>query len=287
MNRQKIAILADSCADIPPEVLAEQKDIFIVPLKIRCHDGEFDDGVNIFAEDIYARQEAGELPRTSLPDGATVERTLDQIAAKGYEKVIAIMLSGALSGTYNMVRVQGEERGDLQVKVFDSKNGSLGIGIMVYQTLLDIQSGMEWDQLLGRVEHYISNTFPFFTVDTLEYLRKGGRIGRITALAGTMLNIKPIIHFDEEGQLKSIAKVRGRKQVMDKLIAMVKGLLGDHKRYNIAVANGGAPEEMKELGERLKKACPNYLHYWEGKLDATLSVYVGKGLIGAGVQLLD
>ena len=287
MNQQKIAILTDSCADIPKEIASARDDLFIVPLKIRCHDGEFADGVNIFAEDIYRRQEAGELPATSLPDGATVEQTLNEIAARGYERVIAIMLSGALSGTYNMIRVQGEERQDLQIRVFDSKNGSLGIGIMVYQTLIDIEAGMPWDQLLKRVEHYVANTFPFFSVDTLEYLQKGGRIGRITALAGTMLNIKPIIHFDEEGQLKSISKVRGRKQVIDKLIVMVKNLVGEHKRYNIAVANGGAREEMKELGARLKQACPYYLHYWEGELDATLSVYVGKGLLGAGIQFLD
>ena len=162
MNQQKIAILTDSCADIPKEIASARDDLFIVPLKIRCHDGEFADGVNIFAEDIYRRQEAGELPATSLPDGATVEQTLNEIAARGYERVIAIMLSGALSGTYNMIRVQGEERQDLQIRVFDSKNGSLGIGIMVYQTLIDIVTAdKQFERLCKWVYEYQVETGRF------------------------------------------------------------------------------------------------------------------------------
>ncbi|MCI8593730.1 MAG: DegV family protein [Oscillospiraceae bacterium] len=286
MNQQKIAILADSCADISPEVLAGRKEVFVVPLKILCKDGEFYDGVDIFAPDVYARQAKGELPRTSLPDGATMERTLDEIAAQGYEKVIALMLSGGLSGTYNMMRIYGEERKDLDVRVYDTRNGSLGIGIMVYQLLLDMDAGLGWEELLKRAEHYIGNTFPFFSVDTLEFLQKGGRIGRVTALAGTMLQIKPIIIFDHDGQLKSTAKVRGRRQLIDRFVELVKQKVGSHARYNIAVAHGGAFEAMQELGEKLKQALPNYIHYWEGELDATLSTYIGSGVLGAGVQLL-
>ena len=287
MNQQKIAILTDSCADIPPAVAAEHEEIFVLPLKIRCEDGEYSDGVDIFASDVYARLKAGELPRTSLPEGADVERALDAIAARGYEKVIAIMLSGGLSGTYNMVRLHGEERKDLDVRVFDSKSGSLGIGIMVYQTLLDMEQGLAWEEVLKKVEHHIANTFPFFSVDTLEYLQKGGRIGRITALAGTMLNIKPIISFAPDGQLKNVSKVRGRRQVMNRLIELVKEKVGGHKKYNLAVAHGGALEEMKELGARLRQALPDYINYWEGEMDATLSVYIGDGILGAGAMLLD
>lgn len=287
MNPQKIALLTDSCADLPTG-LRQDKPIFVVPLRILCQDGEYADGVDLFAEDVYRRLAAGELPRTSLPTGGSITETLDRIAAEGYEKVLAVMLSSGLSGTYNMVRIQGEARKDLEVVVFDSVSGSLGMGAVLLQAWADIQGGMAWETLIhSRVPQLIDSTFPFFSVDTLEYLQKGGRIGKITALAGTMLNIKPLITFSKDGQLQSVAKVRGRKAVQDKLIDLVGRSLGSHKRYNLAVANGGAPAEMELVRQKLITALPDYDHIWEGEIDGTLSVYIGDGVLGAAVQVLD
>lgn len=264
------------------------KPIFMVPLKIRCEDGEFSDGVDIFAADIYARQAAGELPQTSLPNGGSVKEVFDHIAALGYEKVIALHLSSGLSGTFNMVHIQGESRSDLEVATFDSVSGSLGMGIMVLQLWEDIQAGMSWTELVERrVPFLVDHTHPFFSVDTLEYLQKGGRIGKVTALAGSMLNIKPIMGFAEDGQLFSVAKVRGRKAVQGKFLELLKAQLQGHKRYNLAVANGGAPEEMAELAIKMKETFPHYESFCHGELDATLSVYIGSGVLGACIQFLD
>ena len=202
--------------------------------------------------------------------------------------MLAIHLSSGLSGTYNMIRLLCESRHDLEIAVFDSLSGALGMGISVLQAWEDIENGMSWDELVKeRVPRLLANTYPFFSVDTLEYLAKGGRIGKVTAMAGTMLSIKPLITFAGDGQLQSIAKVRGRKAVQDKLIELVRKSLGDHKRYNLAVANGGAPEEMAQLRTRMEQLFPNYDHFWQGEMDATLSVYIGKGALGACVQVLD
>ena len=286
-NPEKIALLTDSTADLTP-AMREGKPIYVVPLKIRCDDGEFSDGVDIFAQDVYDRLHRGELPRTSLPEGGVLSDTLDQIRADGYEKVIAVMLSGGLSGTCNLVRVQAEQRDDLDIAVFDSRSGSLGIGIIVLQLWEEIQAGAGWDKLIHeRVPHLVDNTFPFFSEDTLEYLRRGGRIGRITALAGTMLSIKPIITFSEDGQLQSIAKVRGRKQVQDKIVELLRSKFRAGKRYKLGVANGGAPAEMAELSEKIRARFPDFVHCWEGAMDATLSVYIGDGVIGGGIQFID
>lgn len=287
MNSQKIAILTDSCCDIPMKQ-AMEAGFFIVPLRILCVDGEYADGVNIFPSDIYQRLAAGEELKTSLPSGLAVERVLDRIKEQGYEKVIALMLSSGLSGTYNLLRVTAAARTDLEIAVFDSKNGSLGVGIMVLQLLEDIEGGMGWEALINqRVPQLLANTFPFFSVDTLEYLQKGGRIGRITAMAGTMLNIKPILTFAEDGQLKSAAKARGMKQVQDKYIEFLRRLKGTHKKFNLAVANGGAPELMADLRGRMEKEFPGFDHFWEGEIGATLSVYIGPGVLGACIMLLD
>ena len=271
MAPRKIALLTDSCADLSQQ-LAEENRIHIVPLRIRCADGEYRDGVDITAADIYRRLRSGELPKTSLPVGEDVNAIFDRLAAEGYDGVIAVMLSGGLSGTYN----------------YDSVSGSLGVGITMLQLAEDLRGGASWRELTRkRVPQLIKNTFPFFSVDTLEYLQKGGRIGKVTAVAGTMLQIKPILTFAQDGQLQSVAKVRGRRQVQDRLIDMVVAACGNHRKYNLAVANGGAPEEMAELKAKLKQALPGYDHIWEGELDGTLSVYIGDGVLGAAVQTLD
>ena len=181
-----------------------------------------------------------------------------------------------------------EERRDLAVRVYDSVSGSLGTGMMVLQLAEDIRSGMDWQTLTERRAPWlIAHTFPFFSVDTLEYLQKGGRIGKVTAMAGTMLQIKPIITFAADGQLQSIAKVRGRNLVIRKLIELVTKSHSGATRYNLAVANGGAPKEMEVLRSRLMAALPDYDHIWEGEIDGTLSVYIGDGVLGAAVQPLD
>ena len=288
MIPQKIALLTDSCADIAPE-LAERYHIFVVPLRILCADGEYLDGVNIRGADIYQRLKAGELPQTSLPAAEEIEKLLTRIVEEGYDGVIAVMLSGGLSGTFNLLRLVAEEcRGKLEVRAFDSVSGSLGLGMTVLQLAEDIRSGMGWEELTERrVPQLIQGSFPFFSVDTLEYLQKGGRIGKVTATAGMLLQIKPILTFAPDGQLTSVAKVRGRHQVIDKLVALTVQRCGEHKRYNLAVANGGAPEEMAIVREKLTAALPDYDHIWEGEIDGTLSVYIGDGVLGAAVQVLD
>lgn len=287
MPPQKIALLTDSCADLTPRLVAENH-IHVVPLRILCADGEYADGVNIRSEDIYTRLRSGELPQTSLPSGQDITDALDAIAAEGYDGVIAVMLSGGLSGTYNLMRLMAEDRQDLTIRVFDSVSGSLGMGLTLLQLAEDIRGGATWKELVGtRVPQLIASTFPFFSVDTLEYLQKGGRIGKVTATAGTLLQIKPLLTFAGDGQLKSVAKVRGRNQVIQKLVDLTVKSCGTHRRYNLAVANGGAPKEMEVLRSRLMAALPDYDHIWEGEIDGTLSVYIGDGVLGAAVQVLD
>ena len=288
MSPKKIALLTDSCADISRE-LAEKHHIYVVPLRILCADGEYLDGVEIRNTDIYERLRAGELPKTSLPSTEEIGKVVRQIVADGYDGVVAVMLSSGLSGTFNLSRILAEEcEGFLEIRAYDSLNASLGQGMTLLQLAADIESGMSWEELTERrVDQLMKGSFAFFSVDTLEYLQKGGRIGKVTATAGALLQIKPVLSFTEDGQLKSVAKARGRGQVIDKLVEMAVKACGAHKRYNLAVANGGAPEEMVKVREKLTAALPNYDHIWEGEIDSTLSVYIGDGILGAAVQVLD
>ena len=217
-------------------------------------------------------------------------KALDEIVAEGYDSVIAFMLSSGLSGTFNMARLIAEEcEGRLEVAVFDSLSASMGQGMMLLQAAEDIRNGMSWEELTQeRCPALVKNTTAYFSVDTLEFLEKGGRIGKASATAGTLLNIKPVLGFAPDGQLQSAAKVRGRNQVMEKLVAMAVKACGEHKRYNLAVANGGSPiEDVEKLRTKLITALPDYDHIWEGDIDCTLSSYIGDGVLGAAVQVLD
>ena len=288
MIPKKIALMTDSCVDLSEEVLRENH-IYTVPLRILCADGEYLDGVTIHSRDIYRRLRAGELPQTSLPAAEAMARLVLQIAEDGYDGIIAVMLSSGLSGTYNMARLVAEEyRERITMRVFDSFSCSLGQGMTLLQLAEDIRNGMGWEDLTERrAPQLIRNTFPFFSVDTLEYLRKGGRIGKVTATAGTLLQIKPILTFAPDGQLQSIAKVRGHNLVIDKLVEVAVHSCGSHRRYNLAVANGGDPAGMELVRQKLTAALPDYDHIWDGEIDSTLSVYIGDGILGSAVQVLD
>ena len=252
-NPEKIALLTDSTADLPAP-MREGKPIYVVPLKIRCEDGEYSDGVDITAEGVYERLHRGELPRTSLPEGGVVSDTLDQIRADGYERVIAVMLSSGLSGTYNMVRLQAGQRDDLEIAVFDSRSGSLGIGIMVLQLWEEIVAGASWETLVReRAPHLVANTFPFFSVDTLEYLRRGGRIGRITALAGTMLSIKPVMHVDDEGHLTKVGTARGRNASLKALVDHMAETAIDPAGQTVFISHGDCEGDANRVAEDVKR----------------------------------
>ena len=285
MNKQKIALLTDSCADIPA-ALCKRYDIYVVPLKLIFSDGEYADGVDITPTEVYRRLPQ-EMPKTTLPSGASVEQVLGRIRRAGYTRVLAIHLSGGLSGTCNLVRVVGAQTEGLEIAAFDSLSGSLGTGMMVLQAARWIEQGWSWAELLRAVPPLMQDTHVFFCVNTLEYLQKGGRIGKISAVAGTLLQIKPILSFAPDGQLTSLAKVRGRKAAIQKMVQMAAARVPRGARFNLAVAHGDSPAELKEIRVLAQKVMPDFEAFAEGEIDCTLGSYVGPQLLGVGVQLLE
>ena len=284
---EKIAVITDSCSDIPEELRAKY-NIYVLPLLILCKDGEYRDGVDITAQDIYERLKT-ELPKTSTPKGEEIENLFIELEKNGYKKAIAVMLSGGLSGTANHVRLAAEES-NLDVCVVDSKSGSIGTGAIALQAAIWLEEGMEYEQLCKKVTTLFKHTHVFFSIDTLEYLQKGGRIGKATAMVGTALNIKPILSFEEGGEICTAAKVRGRKLVEKKLLQLVEEKMNlegtPNCKYNLMIADGGAPEERDALEEKITKLFPDYQNLFPAKIGAGLSTYLGDGMLGAGIQFL-
>lgn len=284
LSTEKVAVITDSCADVPPE-LAEKYHIFILPMQIVCPDGEYRDGIDIHAEDIYRRQKT-EVLRSSTPSGADVEDLFLRIRQEGYGKAVAVLLAGGLSSTVNHVRLAAGELEGLEVAVYDSKQGSIGIGSIAVQLAEYAADGMGFEELKQKAEGLIQDTKVFFSIDTLEYLKKGGRIGKAAAFAGALLDIKPIMSFDEEGEIYAAAKVRTRKAVEKRLLQLVDDCRKEGRPYSLMVADGGAPEEREELERKLVELFPDPHRLYRAKIGAALSIHLGSGLLGAGIQYL-
>ena len=283
---RKTEIVTDSSCDLSGEQLSRY-GILMISLRIVCQNAEYRDRIDIQEDELYELL-THELPKTSLPLPEDVSALYESLAQEGVTDVIHISISSGLSGTFNMVRMITQDfESRMRVHMVDSRTLSMGLGMMVLAAARALEEGATPEEAIERAQTVRRNQLGMFVIRTLEFLRKGGRIGKVEGVVGSLLQIKPIITFAPDGQLQSVAKVRGRHQVMRKLVDMAVDRCGEHKRYNLAVAHGGAPEEMETVRQMLTEALPNSDHLWDGEIDGTLSVYIGDGVLGAAVQVLD
>ena len=285
-------ILTDSCCDMTARMAADL-ELEVLPLSLNMEDRVYHnylDGREIGFQDFYARLRAGALATTSAISVGVFDEAMRKILDSGRD-VLYLAFSSALSTTYQSAVIAADDLREAypgrKIFVVDTLSASLGQGLLVYLCVQEKRKGKTIDQVHVFAEETKAKVCHWFTVDDLNHLKRGGRVSAAAALLGTMLSIKPIITFSDDGQLQSIAKVRGRRQVQDKILELLRARFQSGRRYNLAVANGGAPEEMAEFAARLKAEFPNYEHFWEGVMDATLSVYIGDGVIGGGIQFLD
>lgn len=285
MNKEKIALLVDSGTDVPAEIMS-QYGMYMLPLQIIYKDRTYTDKVDITAEEIYQRLPQ-EIPSTSLPDGETINKIFDRIKADGYEQVLVVTISSGLSGTYNVVRLMGEQRNDLDIFVLDTKNIGIGAGLQAIRAAELLNEGVTWQELKEQLLQEVVRNKVFFNVATLEYLQKGGRIGLVASILGNALKLNPIISCNDEGIYYTVAKSRGRKKSLDKTVELVKQYIGNHKQFRLAVAQGDALAEAKEMKTRLEQEFPQVKEIFFGQISPALVVHTGPGLLGVGVQLLD
>ena len=283
--KQKTALLVDSGIDVPPSIIKEY-GIYSLPLKIIYKDREYSDGVDIQAEEVYSNLSV-EIPKTSLPGAAEAISILDRIKSDGYENVLAVTLSSGLSGTYNMISLVAEDYEGLYVQVVDTKNIGIAGGMVAIRAAEYISEGMDFETLVKTVNEDVPDSKIFFCISTLEYLQKGGRIGLVSSMLGTALNLKPIISCNEEGIYYNVAKISGRKRSLDKMIDIATEYASKGKLYNLAVVHGGAAEDAEKVKEKLLSKLSKYKNVFEGQISPALGVHTGPGLVGIGVQILE
>lgn len=284
MNQEKIALLVDSGTDVPQDVM-DRYGIYMIPLQIIYKQRTYTDKVDITPEEVYRRLEE-EVPSTSLPEGAQIQIVLEKIKEDGYEKLLIVTISSGLSGTYNVLRLIGQEEEDLEVYVLDTKSIGIGAGLQAIRAAELIDSGLNFEALITQLEKEIVQNKVLFNVGTLEYLQKGGRIGLVTSIIGTALKLNPTISCNEDGVYYTVAKSRGRKRSIDKLVEIAEEFIGNHQEFRIAIAQGDAYEEGLQLKAKIEARFPNAKEILFGTISPALVVHTGPGLLGMGIQVI-
>ncbi|MDO4710381.1 MAG: DegV family protein [Peptostreptococcaceae bacterium] len=279
---QKIGILVDTTCDLDLEIQHQDPNIKIVPLQIIFNDSRtFRDKYEISYNEMIAALDKFEA-KTSLPTIQDTVNALDIFVEQGYTHIFTLALSDSLSGTHGMIKTVSEDYSDrLIIENIDTRSVSMGIGALVTDALQMINDGKSFEEISAFLNRKVRNRDVFFAVETLKYLIRGGRIGKLSGTVGEALDIKPIIMLDREGKLVSKDKVRGRKKSIARLVELVEEASAGKEIERVFVLHGAREEEALILKEKLveKITAPIELNH----LGALVSVHVGPGLVGAFV----
>lgn len=278
---EKIAIITDSSCDLTDQFL-EEHHVGMLPLKIIYKEKEYRDRVEISCQEIYDRLST-EVPTTSLPSPSDVESMLNRLADEGFTHIIGVFISSGLSGTFNMVRQVADDFKRSTIELIDSKSLSLGLGFAVLDGVKAIEAGEGFKAVVERIKTSAQNAKAFYVIKTLEYLKKGGRIGKVEGTVGDLLNIKPIISVNEEGVYFTYKKIRGRKKSIQELVEIVKERAT--KPLRIGILHGDAEPEAKEM-HGLIQQMNEVKEIFFSQISPVLTVHTGPGLLGVIVQEL-
>ena len=272
----KIALITDTARDIGKEAI-EKYNIKVLPFRIIYSDREYKDRIDITPDEVYKNMKT-EVPKTSIPGLSEIEKVFENLKKEGFTHAIAIHLSSGLSGITNAVSMISRNFPEIKTHICDSKSISIGEGVLVERCGELIKKGKSFDEVVEAIQNIKDRMKLFFVIDTLEYLKRGGRIGRISGTIGEVLNIKPIVSIDDEGRYYTYAKIRGRKQSINKLIEIGMNIINSY-RCRVYINHGGALEEAKRIQEAFSRLS-NVISITVGDISPVASVHSGPGLVG-------
>lgn len=274
---EKIALITDTTSDLNDEFI-KKHNIKVLPFRIIYKDKEYRDKIEITPHQVYERLKE-EVPTSSMPSLDDMENAFLKLEKEGYTHVIAITLSVGLSGIYNGVKIVSESHPGLNTFVCDSQSISIGEGALVEECARLIDEGRSFEEIVKEIPNIKKRIHLFFVIGTLEYLKKGGRIGKVSGTIAELLNIKPIISVDEEGKYYTYDKVRGRKQSLNKLIEIGKGIC-ENKKCKAYVLHGDSYEDSRKVYEAIKNL-PNVISAtFGGEISPVSGVHSGPQLVG-------
>ncbi len=279
LNAGNTAIVVDSTADFPqaPERYPNWR---VVPLYVRFGDESYRDYVELNPSDFYERlRGSAELPTTSQPTPGDFLAVYEELAGD-YERIYSIHISGNLSGTVESARRAAEELGGDRVRTVDSGTASAGIAMLGLAVQRRLERGTDDAEIGELVERYQGESHLLFTVETLEYLAKGGRIGRARAMAGQLLNIKPILTISD-GEVVPLKRVRGNQKAFQEFVSTFEESSGpDGPALKVGIAHAEAPEREEALRELIRRTRPHADVELATTLGPVVGTHAGPGTVG-------
>lgn len=273
----KIALITDTASDIPQEWI-NQYNVHMLHFQIIYSEGQYRDQIEISSEDVFKRF-ATETPTTSMPLLGDVKDLFQKLSDEGYTHAIAITISSGLSGTWNSLNLIKQDFPNLDVHVYDSKTLSFGQAALVELAGKMIAQGKTVDEIIPALDDMQVNQQSFFIVDTLKYLVAGGRIGHVSGIIGTVLNLKPIITIGTDGKYVTQTTVSGKKRALAAMVKSASNILVT-KRCKIYVLHGDAKADALLLIDQLKKL-PNVVSVtFDGYIGPVACVHTGPGFLG-------
>jgi len=274
---ENTAIVLDSTSDYP-EAPSRFPNMRFVPLYVQFGDETFRDYVELGPADFYERLRASAvLPTTSQPTPQDFLSTYEELS--GYERIYSIHVSSKVSGTFQSAELAATELGGDRVRVIDSKTASLGIALLAHAVQRHLSRGATDEEVDSLVERFHRDAGVLFTVETLEYLQRGGRIGRAQALAGSLLNVRPILSV-EDGVVTAVARVRGRQKALAEVERRFVEATEDRPGVRVAIAHGDAADWVGTLSELTWRVRPKAEIEFTSTLGAVVATHAGPGAVG-------
>lgn len=249
------AITTDNNSDLPMTYLKEH-DIGLMSLSYTVDGQTYDAHHPMPDADFYARMRAGAMPTTAQVNPEEARRVLEQ-ALETHDCVLHIAFSSGLSGSYQSARIAAmelqEQYPDKQIAVVDSLAASLGQGLLVHIAVQMRDAGQSFQQTVDWCMENRLHVVHLFTVDDLFHLYRGGRVSKATAIVGSMLNMKPVLHVDDEGKLVAVGKMRGRKRALDDLVKRMGEQIGDYENKTFFISHGDCLADAEYVRDQVKE----------------------------------
>jgi DegV family protein with EDD domain len=278
LTAENTAVVLDSASDFPN---AQQRypNFRVVPLYVRFGDESYKDYVEMGPDEFYARLETSPVtPTTSQPTPADFLSVYEELAPS-YARIISLQLSSTISGTFESARTAAELLGGTQVRVIDSRTVAAAIAILAIGIQERLELGTTDEEIDAYVARYQRDHHLLFTVSTLEYLQRGGRIGRARALAGNLLNVKPILTF-RDGEVLPLKKVRGNAKAFAEFRDLFEASSVDDETLKVGIAHAAAPDRLAALRDLVEHDRPRAEIVVATQLGAVIGTHAGPGTVG-------
>ena len=277
LTAENTAIVVDSTADFP-EAPQRFPNWRVVPLYVRFGEESYRDYVELEPEEFYARlRTASETPTTSQPTPGDFLATYEELG--GYERILSLHIAAKLSGTIESARAAAEVLGGDRVRAIDSQSASAAIAMLGLAIQRRLERGTSDEEVDTLVERYRRETGLLFTVDTLEYLARGGRIGRARAWAGELLNIKPILSI-RDGEVLPVKRVRGNRKAFLEFASAFEAATSDVPTLRAGIAHAEAPERVEALVQLVGRSRPQAEIELVTTLGPVVGAHAGPGTVG-------